>query len=89
MSDESQSQRNGVYWRRTVRIALFLLAAWFLATSLPLTLSAQLAQSTILGWPASFAVVAFAVPLLYLLIIGLYCILMDRVERTESGPPDV
>lgn len=69
------------HWRVTLRVTLLCLSLWFVLTAVPLIVAQPIADWKLFGWPAPFAIVAFCVPLAYLLIIGSYCLLMDRLER--------
>lgn len=85
MPERKLSKIQNLYWRRTIGLILSSLILWLVFTVLPLALSDSLSGWVILGWPASFALAAFVVPLLYLLIIGLYCLFMDRFERLAEA----
>jgi putative solute:sodium symporter small subunit len=76
------------YWRRSLWLVVAGLLVWFLVTVLPLLFAPIGAQGRLFGWPWLFAVAAFAVPLVYLLIIGVYALLMDRLDRDscDAGP---
>lgn len=72
-------------WKTTLRITLYCLLVWFVCTTVPLIIAKPIASWKLFGWPAPFAIVAFCVPLAYLAIIGIYCLLMDRLERNLQG----
>lgn len=78
------------YWDRSKKLVMACLLAWLGFTLLPLVLARIGASGTILGWPAVFAFAAFGVPVLYLVIIGVYSIVMDRIEGSQtSGERDL
>lgn len=73
------------YWRHSLWLVLACLLAWFLITLVPLLLGAINTDATLFGWPWLFAVAAFCVPVLYLLIIGVYALVMDRFDRAAHA----
>ncbi|MCD8504502.1 MAG: DUF4212 domain-containing protein [Burkholderiaceae bacterium] len=72
------------YWRFCRWLVLICLMAWLLATLVPLALAQIGVTGTVLGWPLVFAMAAFGVPLVYLGIIAVYSLVMDRVERDNE-----
>lgn len=69
------------HWKLTLRVTVLCVSLWLLLTVVPLIVAQPMADWKLFGWPAPFAIVAFCVPLAYLVIIGSYCLLMDRLER--------
>lgn len=88
MADRFIQASNAGYWRFCRWLVLVCLAAWLIATLVPLALAQIGITGTVLGWPFVFAMAAFGVPLVYLAIIGVYSLVMDRVERDDSVGKD-
>lgn len=82
-SNESRPEGGRAYWRFSLWLIAVCLFIWLVATLVPLALAQVGVSGTILGWPGVFAVAAFGVPLVYLMIIGLYSLIMDRIEREQ------
>jgi putative solute:sodium symporter small subunit len=76
--NQHSSWRFSCYW--VVLLSIIAIAL----TLLPILFAKDLAERMIFGWPAPFLLVAFGLPLLYLLIVGLYAWLMHAREQTES-----
>jgi len=80
------------YWTRNVFLVGCLLLPWLFVSLLPLALAHVSTPVTILGWPLPFALTAFGLPLIYLLIIGCYAVVMARRDaalmRDLSAAPD-
>ncbi len=83
MSKTVQTTPGKRYWQRSLQLVGACLLVWLLVTLLPIVLAQFRASGTIMGWPWVFALAAFAVPLAYLSIIGVYCLVMDRLERRQ------
>ena len=87
MANPSEHSRHH-YWSFCRWLVLVCLVAWLLATVVPLALAQAGFVGTVLGWPSVFALAAFGVPLLYLAIIGVYSLVMDRMDRIERQSLD-
>lgn len=85
MANRIKQDSTSGYWRFCQWLVVACLTVWLVVTLVPLALAQMDVTGTILGWPAVFAVAAFGVPLLYLAIIGIYSLAMDRVEQDEHG----
>ncbi len=91
MSNSTEQSERGKltrYWRRVVILTMVLASFWLLVTLLPLVLVGTPQSWTLFGWPFAYAVVAFAAPLAYLLLIGVYAVVMghhDKAFRKEDG----
>lgn len=70
-------------WRFSCRWVVFLSMIALVFTLLPLIFAKNLATHVLFGWPTAFLIVAFGLPLLYLLIIAFYAWVMDFRERTK------
>jgi putative solute:sodium symporter small subunit len=80
MSNSVQTSVVKTYWQRTLALIGACLMVWLLATLLPLVMAQWQVSGAVLGWPLVFALAAFGVPLVYLTIIGVYCLAMDRLD---------
>lgn len=79
LGHSNQSESSG-YWRRIAVLTLVLGFVWLFVSLLAIFL-VDIPQSwSIFGWPFSYAVVAFAVPLAYLVIIGVYALSAGRAD---------
>ncbi len=70
-----------VHWRRARRITLTALLIWFGATFCTVFFARELSTLTVFGWPLSFYLAAQGVALVYLAIIGVYALAMERNDR--------
>jgi len=80
--------RRTPYWRRTRRLTVQLLLAWFFVTLGTVFFARELSSMTFLGWPFSFYMAAQGTTLIYLLIVGLYAWRMRRLEKMFGNDPD-
>jgi putative solute:sodium symporter small subunit len=80
--------RTALYWSRTRRLTGLLLAVWFAATFLVVFFARELSEVEVLGWPVSFYMAAQGLILIYLAIIGIYTLRMQRLD-TLLGHPEV
>ena len=69
------------YWRFNLILIAVILLIWLLVTFVPVYFARELAGIEVFGWSFSFWMAAFCVPLLYLLLIGIYAGLMNRADR--------
>ena len=83
MSETPKAHAQTAYWRRNLALIAGLLAVWLLVTLFPLGFASMPEHWTVAGWPLAFALGAFVVPLIYLLLIGIYCLVMNRRDRQE------
>jgi putative solute:sodium symporter small subunit len=70
-----------LHWRRTRRVTALLLALWFCTTFLAVFFARELSAFTVFGWPLSFYLAAQGAALVYLAVIGVYALLMARIDR--------
>lgn len=87
MKDKPNNQRSR-YWRLSIWLVGACLLFWLIVTLVPVLLADTFSQKTLFGWPLVFGLTAFGVPILYLAIIGVYSLLMDRLERSSSADRD-
>ncbi|NMG65610.1 DUF4212 domain-containing protein [Azoarcus indigens] len=73
--------RHRAYWRRNLALTLGLLALWFLVSFLPGYYATELNNIVFLGFPLGFYVFAQGTPLIHLLIIGIYVLIMNRLDK--------
>jgi putative solute:sodium symporter small subunit len=71
------------YWPRNLLLVAILLAIWLLVSLMPIGLPALPDDWTVFGWPLPMALAAFGVPLIYLVLIGIYATIMDRRDQQE------
>ncbi len=89
MAGEFKQRLESSYWRKCLWLILLCLLVWLIATLVPLALAQLGVQGTVLGWPSVFAMAAFGVPLVYLAIIAVYSLVMDRLDaRQRLGQHD-
>lgn len=84
--DNSHS-RTALYWYRTRQLTGLLLAIWFAATFLVIFFARELSEVEVLGWPVSFYMAAQGLILIYLALIGIYTLRMQRLD-TMLGHPE-
>lgn len=72
------------YWRRVRRLTCALLVTWFAMTFVFIFFARELADIRILGWPVSFYMAAQGLTLTYLLIVAVYVIRMQALDRTSK-----
>lgn len=73
------------HWARVSRLNLILGVLWLGATLLPLFLLAPVEGRNVFGWPFAYALVAFVVPVFYLLLVTVYVFMTGRYERTRRA----
>jgi putative solute:sodium symporter small subunit len=71
----------GAHWRRTRRLTGTLLVLWLASTFGTVFFARELAAVSIAGWPLSFYLAAQGASLLYLAIIAVYALAMNRIDR--------
>ena len=76
MSNEARR----VFWSRTKRLTLVLLAVWLLASLVVPWFARDLDAVRSFGFPMSYWLAAEGALLLYLAIIVIYVVAMDRLE---------
>jgi len=88
MSNSVHDRSPRGYWPRSLWLIGVCLLAWLAVTLFPFVLAQLQVAGSLLGWPLIFALAAFGVPLLYLAIIGVYCLVMDRLDATVAPASD-
>jgi len=76
------------HWRRTLRVTLALLLIWFVVTFV-VAYHAREWDAVVLGWPFSFWMAAQGALIVYVLLIGAYAWIMNRLEADAAAdePP--
>lgn len=69
------------YWQKTLWLTGALLAVWFLVTFVATFFSAALNKLTFLGLPLGYFIAAQGSLIIYIVLIGLYAFLMNRLDR--------
>ncbi len=82
MSDSHRlRQQQRQYWFKTLGLTGLLLGAWSVITFVVPFFSEQLNQFTLMGLPLGYFMGAQGSLLLYLVLIGVYAHLMNRLDR--------
>jgi putative solute:sodium symporter small subunit len=70
------------YWRKNLRLMVVLLAVWFIASfGCGILFVEQLNQITIIGFPLGFWFAQQGSIYVFLLLILVYCLYMDRLDK--------
>lgn|GEM_PF-938403 len=69
------------YWRLNLMLIVAILIIWMLVTFVPVYFARELSGVEVFGWSFSFWMAAFCVPLIYLLLVGVYAYVMNRADR--------
>jgi putative solute:sodium symporter small subunit len=82
-----------VFWSRTKTLTLCLLAAWLLVNLAVPWFARDLGDVLVLGFPLGFWLTAEGSLLIYLVLIVVYVVAMDRLELAylkdlEAAAPD-
>ncbi|AWI77930.1 MAG: DUF4212 domain-containing protein [Betaproteobacteria bacterium HGW-Betaproteobacteria-13] len=75
------SERHRTYWRRNLMLTGTLLAIWFVGTFVAGYYAVELNSLSFMGFPLGFYVFAQGSLIAYLLIIGIYVRVMNRMDR--------
>ncbi|RSZ55354.1 DUF4212 domain-containing protein [Massilia atriviolacea] len=69
------------HWRRTRRLTAILLLVWLAAGFCTVFFARELAAWSLAGWPLPFYLAAQGASLVYLAILGVYVLAMQRADR--------
>lgn len=69
------------YWRRNLRLTALLLGLWALITFVPAFFAREINRISFFGWPLAFYIGAQGALFFYLLLVGVYARVMDRLDR--------
>ncbi len=82
MPDSGQlRQQQRRYWYKTLGLTGVLLGVWFLVTFVAPFFSEQLNRFTLFGLPLGYLMGAQGAVIVYLVLIGVYAHLMNRLDR--------
>ena len=76
------------YWRRTRRLTLLLLCAWFAVTSGVIFFARELSEISLFGWSFSYYMAAQGTIFIYVLLVGVYAWRMPRLDRMLKDADD-
>jgi putative solute:sodium symporter small subunit len=74
------TERHNEYWRKNLVITAILLLVWFIVTFVEAWFARELNTMTFLGFPLGFYMSAQGSLAIYVIIIGIYAILMRRLD---------
>lgn len=75
------TRRHRVYWRINLILTASLLIVWFLISFVTGYFARELNEYSFLGFPLSFYIFSQGSLIVYLLIIGIYVWVMNRLDR--------
>ena len=73
------------YWRRARTLTLILLAIWLLTTISVVAFARQLATVSLWGWPLHYYFASQGATLVYLVIVGVYAWVMQRLDAAVNS----
>jgi putative solute:sodium symporter small subunit len=73
--------KHNEYWRRNLKYTAVLLAVWFVATFVEAWYARELNTITFFGWPLGFWFSAQGSLAIYVVIIGIYAVLMKKLDK--------
>ena len=83
-----RAKKRAEYRRRTLRLTGVLLLVWLSVTLGASYFARQLDQLNFFGFPLGFYMAAQGALLIYLLIVGVYALGMERIEAHYGVAPD-
>lgn len=91
-SDQRDDENHAGYWRANLRILSYLVAIWFLVSfGMSILAVDWLDQFMIMGFPFGFWMAQQGSIIAFLLIILVYMLWMNRIDKqhgVEEEPPD-
>lgn len=75
------------YWQRNRWLTLTLLFLW-MAVTFVVAFHARALEFNFFGWPFSFWMAAQGAPLVYLLLVAVYALMMNRLDRRHDVDED-
>ena len=75
------TRRHRAYWRINLILTASLLAVWFLITFVTGYFARELNEYSFLGFPLSFYIFSQGALIIFLIIIGIYVWVMNRLDR--------
>lgn len=73
------------YWQRARTLTLILLAIWLLTTISVVAFARQLATVSLWGWPLHYYFASQGATLVYLVIVGVYAWVMQRLDAAVNS----
>lgn len=89
MSRSVDAPRQARHWRKTRLLTAALLGVWALSSFGVIAYARDLAGIRFFGWPLAYYMGAQGSLILFLLIIGCYCLVMNRLDREAYQHGDV
>jgi putative solute:sodium symporter small subunit len=74
------TEKHNEYWRKNLVYTAILLFAWFVATFVEAWYARELNTITFFGWPLGFWFSAQGSLAIYVIIIGIYAVLMSKLD---------
>ena len=74
------TEKHNEYWRKNLVITAILLLVWFIVTFVEAWFARELNTITFLGFPLGFYMSAQGSLAIYVIIIGIYAILMRKLD---------
>lgn len=80
MADMELTDRHRLYWRRNLWLTGTLLSFWFSGTFIAGYYASELNTLSFMGFPLGFYIFAQGTLIAYLIIIGVYVWIMNRLD---------
>ena len=80
-------RRLALHWRKTRILTALLLGLWMACILGVGMFARELARIHFFGWPLSYYMGAQGLLVVFLLIIGCYAVVMNRLDREAREPP--
>lgn len=77
----SRTEKQKTYWKRNLKMTVFLLLIWFVVTFVVSYFARELSGMTILGFPFGFYMGAQGALIVYVFIILFYARYMNRLDE--------
>lgn len=74
------TEKHNEYWRKNLVYTAILLAVWFVVTFVEAWYARELNAITFFGWPLAFWFSAQGSLAIYVVIIGVYAVLMRKLD---------
>jgi putative solute:sodium symporter small subunit len=75
------TDKHRTYWRLNVALTLSLLVVWFAVTFVAGYYAIELNTLSFFDFPLGFYIFAQGSPLVYLVIVAIYVLVMNRLDR--------
>ena len=76
------TEKQHEYWRKNLTITAILLVVWFIVTFVEGWYARELNAISFLGFPLGFYMSAQGSLIIYVAIIGIYALYMNKLDRT-------